>query len=148
MSQAVALAAAHMFGGGIDREDVVGIARALQMFGATLEEAAFAVRLAEDARAGWDALTGVVRDAARDLAAAVDGLDGPADERDAHLDRVDELHDEWRQLVRAARAQVLTQAAEPNAALVADMALRRLENAEAACRHASRTVRTVAIKHA
>jgi hypothetical protein len=147
-SHSAAVSSAQMLGGGFDREDVVAIARALQILGGRLEEAAFGLRQVERREALWAALTGVVRDAAREVAAAIDSLDGPAAERDARLDRTDELHREWRQLIRSARAQALTQDAEPKTALAADMALRRLETAEAACRDASRTVRAVAIKHA
>jgi hypothetical protein len=88
------------------------------------------------------------RDTAREVAAGVDRLDGPTRERDAHLDGADELYDEWRRLVRTARAQVLGPGAQPTAAFAGDMALRRLERAALACRGAARTVRAVAIKHA
>jgi hypothetical protein len=147
-SHRAALASAHMLGGGLDRSDVVGIARALQTLAASLEEAAFGLRHAEHRGVDWGALAGVVRDAARELAAAIDRLDGPARERDARLDRADELYGEWRRLMRTARAQVLSPGAEPMTALTADMALRRLESAANACRAAARTVRAVAIKHA
>lgn len=147
-SHRAALSSAHMFGGGLDRSDVVDIARALQTLADGLEGAAAAVGLARRVPLLWEALTGVIRDATRELAAAIERLDGPALERDLRLDRADELYDEWRGLVRTARAQALTARADPISAVAADMALRRLEHVSVACRRAIRTVRTVAIKHA
>jgi hypothetical protein len=73
-------------------------------------------------------------------------LDGPATERDARLEHVDDLYDERRRLVRPARAQALGSADGP--AVAAAMALGRLESTALACRRAARTVRTIAIKHA
>jgi hypothetical protein len=148
LSHRAAVASAHMLGGGLDRADVIAIARALQTLAGDLEEAASALRLVDDRIEPWGALTGVIRDGTREVAAAIDRLDGPADERDAHLDRADELYDEWRRLLHMARAHALRPEAEPAAAVVADTALRRLERATISWRSAARSVRTVAIKHA
>jgi len=147
-SHRAALAAASMFGGGVDREDIVGIARTLQDLAGSLEEAAYAMSQVSRRAAPWDALAGVIRDGVREIAAAIDHLDGTGADCHAHLDRADELYAEWRNVVRPARARALGQGAEPRAAVGVDIALTRLERAQAACRGAGRAVRTVALKHA
>jgi len=147
-SHRAALAAASMFGGGVDREDIVGIARTLQDLAGSLEEAAYAMSQVSRRAAPWDALAGVIRDGVREIAAAIDHLDGTGADCHAHLDRADELYAEWRNVVRPARARALGQGAEPRAAVGVDIALTRLERAQAACRGAGRAVRSVALKHA
>jgi hypothetical protein len=148
LSHRAALASAHMLGGGVDRADVVAIARSLQMLAASLQETGSALEHVDRRESSWSALTGIVRDAARELAAAIDRLDGPAGERERHLDRADELYDEWRRAFRTVRADVLGPGTAPLTALAGDTALRRLERTMTSCRAAARTIRTVAIKHA
>jgi hypothetical protein len=148
LSHRAALASAHMLGGGVDRADVAAIARSLQLLAASFAETASALQDVDRREFSWSALTGIVRDAARELAAAIDRVDGPAGERDKHLDRADELYGEWRRAFRTLRTDVLSVGTEPMTALAGDITLRRLERTMTSCRAVARTVRSVAIKHA
>lgn len=140
--------AGEMLSGGIDRSDIVDMALSLKDVADSVDEAAAAVQSVPPRAVPLAELTSVIRDSARALAGAVERLDGPARERDLHLERVEVLHDEGSGLVRRARADLLTREADTLASVSGDEALRRLERALRACRCSGQTVRRVVVKHA
>jgi hypothetical protein len=137
-----------MLGGGLDRSDVLAIALSLDVLGDRLDAAAAALHHAAPDAASWAALTGVVRDSVRELAGAIDRLDGPKRERDARLERIEALHDEGLRLLRRARAELFESGADAPLAIAAEEALRRIERALRAPGRSARAVRQVVVKHA
>jgi hypothetical protein len=147
LAHQAALGASGMVAGRLDPSDVVAMALSLKVVADAIDAAAEPLRDAAPDAAPWAALTGVIRDAARELAGAIDQLDGPARKRDARLERVEALDDEGRRLLRSSRAELLKPGADLRVALTGEAALRRLERAMRACTQSARTIRQVAIKH-
>ncbi|MGH2946725.1 MAG: hypothetical protein ACRDPC_10790 [Solirubrobacteraceae bacterium] len=138
----------EMLGGGLDRSDVLAIVLSIKDVADRIEEAAAALRHTEPRTTPWTALTGVTRDSARALAAAISRLDGPSRDRDASLERIEVLYAEGRRLIRGDRARMLGPGADPLAAVRAEETARRLERALRAAVRSGRTARRVAVKHA
>jgi hypothetical protein len=138
----------QMLGGGLDRGDVLRIAFSLARLSDRLGHAAACSPGGCSGPEAWPSLCDVVRDATRELRAAIDDLDGPASERDRRLERVEVLHQEGRLLVREARVQVMRKTTDLTSAITSLEALKQLEATLAAGRLAGRAVRHVAIKHA
>jgi hypothetical protein len=141
------LEAAQMLGGGIDREDVMAIASSLRLMADRTEEAAAALERGMPDAALWEALAGVQRDLAREVAGAVSKLDGTREDTDARLDRVQMLLDEGKQLLRAARSELLVDQDDVAVAVAGQDGILRMERAMLASRASARAVRWVLVKH-
>ena len=137
-----------MLGGGVDRGDVLAIALSQKAVADGIEEVVAAMRVTDRGASNCGPIAGVIRDSARQLASAVDQLDGPRREREAHLDRIEALDAEGRRLLRAARARVLTGDGDVLAALATTELLYRFERVLQACRGGGRALRLVVVKHA
>jgi hypothetical protein len=140
--------AGTMFGGALDRGDVLAIGLSVKLVSDRVQDAAAGLVFGSAVRETSPALAGVIRDYARQLKAAIDHLDGPDHERAGHLRRAESLDKEGRKLLRTAKADVLRSAGNPVGAVGAVETLRRLELAVMACRRAARAVEQVAVKHA
>jgi hypothetical protein len=139
------LAAAHMLGGGLDRDDVVAIAQSLRLMTDRIEEAAVSLRRL-GSRESWETVAGVERDLAREVAAIVAELDRGLDATDRRFQRVESLHQEGNRLLRTARAALL-RGDDFARAVAGQSVVDRIELAMLASRDSARTVRRVLVKH-
>jgi len=137
---------AQMLGGGLDRDDVTAIAQSIRTMADRVEEAAGAMLRFGPERLWSDALAGVERDIVREVATVVGQLGGRPKSSERSFERIESLHQEGRRLLRAARAQLLTQE-DPVLALAGHSVIDRMERAMLASRDSGRTVRRVLVKH-
>jgi hypothetical protein len=142
-------ATASATGWGLDRSDTLGMAVALRGIADRIDEVAIGLVRVDRFHGPdpWTDLLGIVRDLTRAVFAAVRTLDGPADERDAHLAAIDQLRREGRTALRDARRSMLAADQEPITALAAHDLLIRIEHAITGCLAAESALRTTLLKH-
>jgi hypothetical protein len=134
--------------GALERGDFLELGWALDRLLDRIEQLAVAVGRAGPADGRWSAAAGVLRDLARELAAALRLLDGPPGARDSHLQRLRAVHDEGRRLLREARRAVLSGPAAPALAIRHLGVLDAFERALSAARAAGDTTGRIVAKHA
>jgi predicted phosphate transport protein (TIGR00153 family) len=132
----------------LDREDIHAVAAALDDVVDYAEEAADVLglyRIEAPMEQAVD-LTGVLRDATRELATALAKLDS-LDQLTPHLVEVDRLEDEGDRISRQALASLFDGGIDPMVVIRWKDVFERLEDAIDACEHVAHLVEGVVVKH-
>lgn len=131
-----------------DREDIFALAGAIDDVVDDVEEVAelLAAQRIEAPMDQAQALAGVLRDSGRELAAALDSLEG-LEGIDEHLERVRALEQEGDQIYRAALAALFDGAIDPMFVLRWKDVYSGLEEAIDRCRSAANSIESIVVKH-
>ncbi len=139
---------AESYGGALERGDLLALAGAVDRLLRRIAHAAVAAERAGPPYGRWGAVAGVLRDLVRELAAALDALDGPVHARDPRVCRMRVLDEEGRRLMRDARRQAVCGPPDPAAAIKSLDVVRAFERALSAARDAGDMIGRVVAKHA